>query len=99
MKCRDDLIALGPCRETKEQQHQYLVDLSTRYKEIKNQALKSHYSDDVFDRCQSLRLATVISRRNETFSRDVRDKEHTFEFKSEEDSSPEVKASIKNIPF
>lgn len=99
MKCRDDLVALGPSRETKEQQHKYLLDLSTRYKEITDQALKSHYSDDVFDHCQSLRLATVFARRNETFARDVRDKGHTFEFKSEVDSAPEANASTKNNAF
>lgn len=97
MKCRDDLVALGPSRETKEQQHKYLQDLSTRYKEITDQALKSHYSDDVFDHCQSLRLATVFARRNETFAHDVRDKGHTFEFKREVDSAPEVTASTKHI--
>lgn len=92
-------MALGPSRENKEQQHKYLLDLSTRYKEITDQALKSHYSDEVFDRCQSLRLATVFVRRNETFTYDLRDKGHTFAFKSELNSVSEVKASTKDTPF
>lgn len=98
-KCKDDLVALGPCRETKEQQHKYLLDLSTRYKEITDQALKSHYSDNVFDYCQSLRLATVFARRNETFSRDVRDKGHTYDFKSDAKPTTDSKSPIKDISF
>jgi len=99
MKCRDELEALGPSRETKEQQHKYLLDLSTRYKEITDQALKSHYSDDVFDQSQNLRLATVFVRRNETFTRDVRDIGHTYDFKSELDIASEVKALTQENPF
>lgn len=95
--CKDELVALGPCRETREQQYKYLLTLATRYQVITDQALKSHYSDDVFDDDESLRLATVVTRRNEIFADDVRERGHTYNFKVEVQSAKDLPTAEEDI--
>lgn len=91
--CKDDLVALGPCRESRDQQFRYLLGLATRYQKITDQALEAHYRDPVFGSDGSLRLATVIIRRNEIFANDIVTKGHTYEFKSEVQSAEDSAAS------
>ncbi|KAL9619537.1 MAG: hypothetical protein Q9204_008290, partial [Flavoplaca sp. TL-2023a] len=77
------LKALGPCRETKDQQQKYLLDLATRFQVITTQALEANYGyDDIFDSRPSLRIATAIVNRYDTFSEDVWQKGLTMAFKS-----------------
>ncbi|KAL8734518.1 MAG: hypothetical protein Q9166_001418 [cf. Caloplaca sp. 2 TL-2023] len=78
------LKMLGPCRETKDQQQRYLLDLATHFQAMTNHALDARYgSDDAFDQTPSLRLATAVVDRNESFSNVVWRKGHTMEFKRE----------------
>lgn len=77
------LKALGPCRETKDQQQKYLLDLATHFQVITTQALEANYGyNDIFDSRPSLRIATAIVNRHDTFSEDVREKGLTMEFKA-----------------
>ncbi|KAL9024699.1 MAG: hypothetical protein Q9180_007834 [Flavoplaca navasiana] len=77
------LKALGPCRETKDQQQKYLLDLATRFQVITTQALEANYGyDDIFDLRPSLRIATAIVNRYDTFSEDVWQKGLTMAFTS-----------------
>ncbi|KAL8832397.1 MAG: hypothetical protein Q9170_004898 [Blastenia crenularia] len=77
------LKALGPCRETREQQQRYLLDLATQFQAMTTQVLDAHYSGhDAFDKVDSLRLATAVVNRNESFSNDVWHRGHTMVFKS-----------------
>ncbi|KAL9011169.1 MAG: hypothetical protein Q9173_003963 [Seirophora scorigena] len=76
------LKALGPSRETKEQQRRYLQTLATRFQEMTAWAIEAQYSsDDAFDLNYDLRLATEVVNRNQSFSDDVRHKGHTMNFK------------------
>lgn len=75
------LKALGPSRETQEQQHKYLLRLATQFQTTTTQALEANYgSDDAFDLKPSLKLATAVVSRNESFSNDVWQRGRTMEF-------------------
>lgn len=79
--CRQQLEALGPHREEKDQQYEYLLELATRFQAVTSLALEAHYGgDDVFDGSPILRLATAVVRRNEIFADDVWKKGHTRRF-------------------
>ncbi|KAI4095376.1 MAG: hypothetical protein LQ344_001674 [Seirophora lacunosa] len=76
------LEALGPSRETKEQQRRYLQTLATRFQAMTAWAIEAQYgSDDAFDLNYGLRLATEVVNRNRSFSDDVWHKGHTMKFK------------------
>ncbi|KAL8961635.1 MAG: hypothetical protein Q9193_001842 [Seirophora villosa] len=86
------LEALGPSRETKEQQRRYLQSLATRFQAMTAWAIEAQYgSDDAFDLNHGLRLATEIVNRNRSFSDDVWHKGHTMNFKQ----TPAVTESIR----
>lgn len=75
------LKALGPARETDEQQRTFLLDLATNVQEITSQALDAYYNrNSLFKSKPFLRLATRISELNVAFSDDVANKGHTFQF-------------------
>ncbi|KAL8885217.1 MAG: hypothetical protein Q9192_006680 [Flavoplaca navasiana] len=75
------LNAMGPSRESKEKQQKYLLHIADRYQTMTIQALEAHYgSDDAFDSIASLKLATVVVDRNESFSHDMWRNGHTMEF-------------------
>lgn len=75
--CKQQLEALGLHRETKDKQHNYLLDLATRFQATTYLALKAHYGgDDIFGGSPSLRLATAVVHRNTTFADDVWMKRH-----------------------
>lgn len=79
--CKEQLGALGPHRETKDQQYKYLLDLATRFQATTSLALKAHYGgDDIFSTSASLRLATAVVHRNTIFADDVLEKGHTMGF-------------------
>lgn len=66
------LNALGPSRETWEQQQKYLLKLADRFQSITANALEARYAgDDAFESTSRLRLATAVVTRNELFSNDV----------------------------
>ncbi|KAL8632216.1 hypothetical protein Q9189_002005 [Teloschistes chrysophthalmus] len=78
------LLLLGPCRETRDQQQKYLLELATRFQEITAQALAAHYGSDIaFESKPSLVLATAVVDRNDTFSNDIWHHGHTMAFKRE----------------
>ncbi|KAL8699129.1 MAG: hypothetical protein Q9201_006178 [Fulgogasparrea decipioides] len=78
------LRALGPCRETREQQQKYLLDLATQFQGMTAQALEAHCaSDGSFSSKGNLRLATAVVHRNELFSQEVQLYGHTRSFKSQ----------------
>ncbi|KAL8945457.1 MAG: hypothetical protein Q9211_000022 [Gyalolechia sp. 1 TL-2023] len=79
--CERKLSAMGPHRETRVQQHRYLLDLATKFQGMTIQASDAHYEhDDIFDVKPSLRLATAVVDRNESFSNDFWHHGHTMEF-------------------
>ncbi|KAI4109497.1 MAG: hypothetical protein L6R37_000472 [Teloschistes peruensis] len=78
------LRLLGPCRETRDQQQKYLLDLATSFQEMTTQALAAHYGSDIaFESKPNLVLATAVVDRNETLSNDIWHHGHTMTFKRE----------------
>ncbi|MCJ1458596.1 hypothetical protein MMC28_008969 [Mycoblastus sanguinarius] len=79
--CKKQLEALGPCRETRQQQHDFLLDLAMNFQRTTSLALEAHYGgDDVFDSLPSLKLATAVVDRNAVFAEDVWKRGHTMKF-------------------
>ena len=82
--CSQALAALGPNRDTKDQQYKYLLELTTRFQGITSHALMPYYGgDDVFDSSPSRKLATAIVHRNVSFSNDVWENGPTMKFSEE----------------
>ena len=80
-ECKKHLESLGPCRETKDQQHEFLLNLATRFQNTTLLALAARYgADDIFDRIPALKLATAVVNRNTTFADDVSKTGHTVAF-------------------
>ena len=92
-------MALGPSRETKDQQYKYLLELATRFQRVTTLALQAHYgSDSIFRSNPGLKLATAVVRRNESFSKDVLAKGHTMNFKQDAvDPDTEVTNDVERL--
>lgn len=77
---KDKLGQLGVERETREKQLLYLIDLSSRFQRKVSLSVDAKYgSDELFDN-MDLRLATLISTRNEQFSHDMSYGGHEYQF-------------------
>lgn len=75
------LESLGPCRENREQQREYLLNLATRFHSTTSLALAARYgADDLFDSVPGLKLATAVADRNSIFADDVWKRGHTMTF-------------------
>lgn len=73
--------SLGPCRENREQQHEYLLNLATRFQNTTFLALAAHYgADDLFEDNPGLKLATAVVDRNAVFADIVWKSGHTMAF-------------------
>ena len=97
---------MGPCRETRQEQHIFLLGLATKFQNITSIALTARYGDDdIFVNCPNLRLATAIRKRNDEFSADLHERGHTYKFKkgaseSEKDSEePALDSSSLQIRY
>ena len=79
---KEQLKALGESRETRQQQHLYLLDMASRFQKITDLALKAQYGgDDLFESISGLKLATAVVDRNEKFSEDIYQNGHKYRFK------------------
>jgi hypothetical protein len=77
------LQSLGVPRETTEQQRRILLDVVSAFQEITQHALATNYGvNDAFDEDKDLRLATLVSLRNDVFSHDIAHCGHTYTFRS-----------------
>ncbi|KGO54813.1 Dynamin [Penicillium expansum] len=77
------LQSLGVQRETAEQQRRILLDVVSGFQEITQQALATNYGvNDMFDEDKDLRLATLVSLRNDVFSHNLAHYGHTYTFRS-----------------
>ena len=88
--------ALGNERETAEQQRRLLLDIISNFQNVTQHAISTNYGmHDIFDADEDVRLATLVSNRNATFSDDVSLWGHEYNFQSEsqetelEEDSPE----------
>ncbi|CAD6586476.1 MAG: hypothetical protein ASARMPRED_002547 [Alectoria sarmentosa] len=93
---KKELDDLGPCRETREQQQEYLLDLATRFQSLTSLALAAQYGvDDLFDNIEGLKLATAVVDRNAAFADDVRMNGHTINFNDESQPFKETEHGIE----
>ncbi|KAL2817509.1 P-loop containing nucleoside triphosphate hydrolase protein [Aspergillus cavernicola] len=80
-EARAALQALGHERVTRQQQVDFLLDIVSRFNEIRADALKGNYgTDDIFDKVQRFRLATTVIGRNEQFKADMTHLGHVYRF-------------------
>ncbi|OQD94374.1 hypothetical protein PENSOL_c026G02949 [Penicillium solitum] len=76
------LQSLGAQRDTAEQQRRILLDAVSAFQEITQHALATNYGvSDAFDEDKNLRLATLVSVRNDLFSFDIAHHGHTYTFR------------------
>lgn len=74
-----DLDALGPVRSSISEQAGYLIGIASAFQEMTKQAKTAQYSSPFF-KDRSLRLATKIAHRGDSFKKLFRDYGHTHEF-------------------
>ncbi|KAF7590639.1 hypothetical protein BBP40_002587 [Aspergillus hancockii] len=83
---RNALKELGDERETPEQQATFLTDIMTKFQDITSQALSTNYgANDIFDKHEELRLATIIVTRDAGFAEDLSQWGHEYKFKVHDD--------------
>ncbi|KAJ5124287.1 Dynamin [Penicillium bovifimosum] len=86
---RKALQSLGTERQTPEQQRMTLLDIVSSFQQITHLALVANYSlDDIFDTDRDVRLATMVSSRNEEFSNHVSTWGHEFAFTDTSQTDP-----------
>ncbi|KAJ5607274.1 Dynamin [Penicillium hordei] len=82
-QAKADLKSLGKERETPEQQRGFLLDIISDFQELTQLALTTNYgARDVFEKKESLRLATSVINRNITFADEILTKGHRFSFQT-----------------
>lgn len=86
---KDELHRMGRERETSEQQANYLLNILnilSRFQEITNQALSTHYgASEDFDTSPELCLATIAVTRSIQFTKELTQWGHEYQFKEEND--------------
>jgi hypothetical protein len=89
------LQSLGVQRETAEQQRRILLDIVSTFQEITQHALATNYGvNDVFDEDKDLRLATLVSLRNDVFSKNLAYWGHTYTFRSKPERPEDTDGSV-----
>lgn len=88
---------MGSSRETREQQHRFLLELAARFQNVTSLALKAHYGgDSLFDKLPILKLATMVVSRNELFSRDIATRGHAIRFGSQTNAGDSEDEDLEN---
>lgn len=83
-----DLSQLGPKRQTREEQFQYIVDVAIRFQTLVSDALQAGYSrSDIFGGNPTLRLATQAINRGEAFAKALDTHGHVYQFQTKSPSS------------
>ncbi|KAL8965577.1 MAG: hypothetical protein Q9183_003776 [Haloplaca sp. 2 TL-2023] len=96
-KSEKKLQALGPCRENKEQQQKYLLDLASKFRDMTTQALEARY-DGALESNKNLRLATLVVDRNEQFAEDVWRHGHTKNFNNKQAAEAKSEVVTEVVP-
>jgi hypothetical protein len=80
------LAGLGMERETTEEQRRYLTDRAQQFQRLVLLAVNARYDRDAILNKQELRLATLVSKRSETFSHNLALYGHMNRFQASDDS-------------
>jgi GTPase SAR1 family protein len=76
-QCQNDLISIGPSRETVAAQRIFLGRIGSRFQAITQRALNGYYEGEhIFDEDPSLKLITNITKLNERFANDMCNQGH-----------------------
>ncbi|KAH5253821.1 hypothetical protein HBI71_143110 [Parastagonospora nodorum] len=82
-----DLRQLGPKRQMREEQFQYVVDVAIRFQTLVSDALQAGYSRaEIFGSNPTLRLATQAINRGEIFAKALGSHGHVYQFQPENTS-------------
>lgn len=77
------LRQLGPKRQTREEQFQYVVDVAIRFQNLVSDALEAGYNrSGIFGRNPTLRLATQAINRGEAFAKALESHGHVYRFQT-----------------
>jgi hypothetical protein len=86
-KAVKDVSQLGPKRQTREEQFQYVVDVAIRFQNLVSDALQAGYSRaELFGSNPTLRLATQAIDRGETFAKALESHGHVYQFQTKSTS-------------
>jgi hypothetical protein len=79
--CKENFVALGPDRESAEQQRIYLQGIAIEAQKLTDCAIDAYYSRSlIFDEIPAMRLPTLIMARNDEFSKEISKRGHTIGF-------------------
>ena len=80
-KLEQQLVIIGPVRQTAYQQRNYLINVASKFREIAMKAIDAYYSrDQCFEIDDIFRLATLVMEMNQNFSETVHKKGFTRAF-------------------
>ncbi|KAI9834030.1 MAG: hypothetical protein M1826_005935 [Phylliscum demangeonii] len=94
------LAGLGPSRESKEQQQQYLIKLATEFQKLTDDALDARYGRHDLLGDPDLRLPTLVVRLSDKFSKDLHACGHTVCLEAAKSKAAETKptATLPSTP-
>ncbi|KAH7049446.1 dynamin GTPase [Macrophomina phaseolina] len=83
------LTAMGPSRDSVQDKRRFLIEMAMHFQNVVTQGLDAKYRDDCFYKLHSLRIATLVVNRSETFTNDFAEFGHSYQF-AEPQSKPSV---------
>ncbi|KIW34052.1 uncharacterized protein PV07_00854 [Cladophialophora immunda] len=87
-KVQQELDSIGSPRTSPADQRLFLLQISTVFQSLATKAIDGYYGRDLcFERCETLRLATVVMVENERFSQNMFRHGSRRRFSSDEDST------------
>jgi hypothetical protein len=87
-KCKESLAALGPDRESPDQQRRFLQQMAIDFQRLTDYAVDSYYArDQVFNKIPAFRLSTLVVDQTDLFSEAMARYGHTVKFQTSEDDS------------
>jgi hypothetical protein len=94
---KNSLEALGPKRDTFEEQATYLTKIASQFQSLAANAITANYwADAVFEQRPTLKIATLFVGRNENLSHNFAVYGHKYEYSSK--ASPKPTASKISVP-
>ena len=79
-KSEQELRALGPARETPDEQRRTLLRMAMQYQSLSTSAIQGNYRDDFFDRGEFCKLRMQVANHNDQFHREIHNKGQQKEF-------------------
>jgi hypothetical protein len=88
VSCKESLAALGPDRNSPEQQRTYLQEMAITFQKLTDHAIDKYYSrSGIFDENPALRLPTLIVNRNDKYAEEIAKLGHSVDFRLPEEAA------------